>query len=126
MVNCLFNEELGAVIQISDDDVIEILKYFNDELGLAAQVIGAPNKKQSIKIYNESKLILESSRGKFQQDWAETSYKIQSIRDNPKTAKEEFDLILDDSFEGIQPKINFDIPKSIHITKTNPQLAIFR
>ena len=59
----LFNEELGAVIQILDDDVIEILKYFNNELGLAAQVIGAPNKKQSIKIYNESNLILESSRG---------------------------------------------------------------
>ena len=126
MVNFLFNEELGAVIQISDDDVIEILKYFNDELGLAAQVIGAPNNKQCIKIYNESNLILESSRGKLQQDWAETSYKIQSIRDNPKTAKEEFDLILDDSFEGIQPKINFDIPKSVNIKKTKPKIAILR
>ncbi|MDA9600208.1 phosphoribosylformylglycinamidine synthase [Nitrosomonadales bacterium] len=122
----LFNEELGAVIQILDDDVVEILKYFNDELGLAAQVIGAPNNKQSIKIYNESNLILESSRGKLQQDWAETSFKIQSIRDNPKTAKEEFDLILDDSFEGIQPKINFDIPKSVNIKKTKPKIAILR
>ena len=122
----LFNEELGAVIQILDDDVIEILKYFNDELGIAAQVIGAPNNKQSIKIYNESNLILESSRGKLQQNWAETSYKIQSIRDNPKTAKEEFDLILDDSFEGIQPKINFDIPKSVNIKKTKPKIAILR
>ena len=126
MFKFLFNEELGAVIQILDDDVIEILKYFNDELGLAAQVIGAPNNKQSIKIYNESNLILESSRGKLQQDWAETSYKIQSIRDNPKTAKEEFDLILDDSFEGIQPKINFDIPKSVNIKKTKPKIAILR
>ena len=126
MVNFLFNEELGAVIQVLEDDEIEILKYLNDELGLAAQVIGAPNKKQSIKIYNESNLILESSRGKLQQDWAETSYKIQSIRDNPKTAKEEFDLILDDSFEGIQPKINFDIPKSVNIKKTKPKVAILR
>ena len=126
MFKFLFNEELGAVIQILDDNVIEILKYFNDELGLAAQVIGAPNKKQSIKIYNESNLILESSRGKLQQDWAETSYKIQSIRDNPKTAKEEFDLILDNSFVGIQPKINFDIPKSVNIKKTKPKIAILR
>ena len=126
MVNFLFNEELGAVIQVLENDEIEILKYLNDELGLAAQVIGAPNNKHCIKIYNESNLILESSRGKLQQDWAETSYKIQSIRDNPKTAKEEFDLILDDSFEGIQPKINFDIPKSIHIKKTKPKVAILR
>ena len=122
----LFNEELGAVIQVLEDDEIEILKYFNDELGIVAQAIGAPNNKQSIKIYNESDLILESSRGKLQQDWAETSYKIQSIRDNPKTAKEEFDLILDDSFEGIQPKINFDIPKSVNIKKTKPKIAILR
>jgi phosphoribosylformylglycinamidine synthase len=126
MVNFLFNEELGAVIQVLENDEIEILKYLNDELGLAAQVIGAPNNKQCIKIYNESNLILESSRGKLQQDWAETSYKIQSIRDNPKTAKEEFDLILNDSFEGIQPKIHFDIPKSIHIKKTKPKVAILR
>jgi phosphoribosylformylglycinamidine synthase len=126
MVNFLFNEELGAVIQVLKDDEIEILKYLNDELGLAAQAIAAPNNKQSIKIYNDSNLILESSRGKLQQDWAETSYKIQSIRDNPKTAKEEFDLILDDSFEGIQPKINFDIPKSVNIKKTKPKIAILR
>ena len=122
----LFNEELGAVIQILNDDVIEILKYFNNELDLRAQIIGAPNNNQSIKIYNESNLIVESSRGKLQQDWAETSYKIQSIRDNPKTAKEEFDLILDDSYEGIQPKINFDIPKSVNIKKTKPKIAILR
>jgi phosphoribosylformylglycinamidine synthase len=126
MVNFLFNEELGGVIQVLKNDEIEILKYLNDELGLAAQVIGAPNNKQFIKIYNKSNLILESSRGKLQQDWAETSYKIQSIRDNPKTAKEEFDLILDDSFEGIQPKINFDIPKSVNIKKTKPKIAILR
>ena len=49
MVNFLFNEELGAVIQILDDDVIEILKYFNDELDLATQVIGAPNNKPIYK-----------------------------------------------------------------------------
>ena len=126
LFNFLFNEELGAVIQILDDDVIEILKYFNDELCLTAQVIGTPNNNQSIKIYNESNLIVESSRGKLQQDWAETSYKIQSIRDNPKTAKEEFDLILVDSYEGIQPKINFDIPKSVNIKKTKPKIAILR
>jgi phosphoribosylformylglycinamidine synthase len=126
MFKFLFNEELGAVIQILDDDVIEILKYFNDELGITAKVIGAPNSEQSVKIYNDSNLILESSRGKLQQDWAETSYKIQSIRDNPKTAKTEFDLILDDSFEGIQPKINFDIPKSANIKKTKPKIAILR
>ena len=122
----LFNEELGAVIQILNDDVIEILNYFNDELNLTAQVIGAPNKDQSIKIFNKSNLIAESSRGELQQDWAETSYKIQSIRDNPKTAKEEFDLILDDHYEGIQTKINFDIPKSVNIKKLKPKIAILR
>ena len=124
--NFLFSEELGAVIQVLNDDVIEILKYFNDELGLTTQVIGTPNNDQSIKIYNESNLVVESSRGKLQQDWAETSYKIQSIRDNPKTAKEEFDLILKDSYEGIQPKINFDIPKSVNIKKIKPKIAILR
>ena len=74
MVNFLFNEELGAVIQVLENDEIEILKYLNDELGLAACVIGAPNNKQCIKIYNKSNLILESSRGKLQQDWVPAPY----------------------------------------------------
>ena len=122
----LFNEELGAVIQVLNDDVTEVLNYINDKLMLIARVIATPHEDQTINIYTESNLIAESSRGKLQQEWAETSYKIQSIRDNPKTAKEEFDLILDDTYQGIQPKINFDIPKGVNIKKTKPKVAILR
>ena len=49
ILNFYLMKSLGAVIQILDDDVIEILKYFNDELNLAAQVIGAPNNKSIYK-----------------------------------------------------------------------------
>lgn len=125
-IKFLFNEELGAVIQVANNDVAEVLNYFNENLMLLARVVGAPNKDHSINIIKDSKLILTNSRGKLQQAWAETSYRIQSIRDNPKTAKEEFDLILNDQYEGIQSKINFDIPKSVNIKKTKPKIAILR
>jgi len=126
IIKFLFNEELGAVIQIANEDVNETLSYLNENLKLLARVIGDPNKDQSINIFKDSKIILQNTRGQFQQDWAETSFKIQSIRDNPKTAKEEFDLILDDNYKGIQTNIGFEIPKAVNIKKTNPKIAILR
>jgi len=122
----LFTEELGAIIQVSNVDIISIQDYLQKELGLTSKIIGHPTSDHVISIFNGSSLIAKTNRGHLQQCWAETSYKIQSIRDNPRTAKEEFDLILDNNNTGIQPKINFKIPSKINISKTKPKIAILR
>ena len=41
--------------------------------------------------------------------WSELSYKMQSLRDNPVTAREGFEALLDREDPGIQPVINFDM-----------------
>ena len=122
----LFNEELGAVIQVLEKDVNYIQKYLQKELKLSTKIIGKPTNDHVISIYEDSKLKVSDTRGYLQQCWSETSYKIQSIRDNPKSAKEEFSLILDNSNPGINPKINFEIPSKINISKSKPKIAILR
>ncbi len=122
----LFNEELGAVIQVLEKDVISIQKYLQKKLKLSTKIIGKPTNDHVISIYEDSKLKASDTRGYLQQCWSETSYKIQSIRDNPKSAKEEFNLILDNSNPGINPKINFEIPSKINISKLKPKIAILR
>ena len=122
----LFNEELGAVIQVLEKDVNYIQKYLQKELKLSTKIIGKPTNDHVISIYEDSKLKASDTRGYLQQCWSETSYKIQSIRDNPKSAKEEFSLILDNSNPGINPKINFEIPSKINISKSKPKIAILR
>jgi len=126
IIEFLLNEELGAVIQVANKDIEFIQEYLAIKLGLSTKIIGYPTADHKISILNDSSLIYSSTRGKLQQIWAETSFRIQSIRDNPKSAAEEFSLILDDSNPGIKPKIDFEIPSKINISKLRPKIAILR
>ncbi len=126
IIEFLLNEELGAVIQVKDKDIEFVQDYLEKELSLATKIIGKPTIDHKISILNDSSLVYSSTRGKLQQIWAETSFRIQSIRDNPKPAAEEFNLILDNSNPGINPKINFEIPSKINISKLKPKIAILR
>jgi phosphoribosylformylglycinamidine synthase len=126
IVEFLLNEELGAVIQVANKDIEFIQEYLAKKLGLSLVIIGTPAIDHKISIFNNSSLIYSSTRSELQQIWAETSFRIQSIRDNPKSAAAEFSLILDDSNPGINPKVNFEIPSQINVSKSKPKIAILR
>jgi phosphoribosylformylglycinamidine synthase len=115
----LFNEELGAVIQVKQTDVDKVLKAFGEN----ARVIGRPTKKQSI-IINDGSEIYSNTRGQLESWWSETSYRLQKLRDNPATADQEFKAIQDDKDPGLFAKV---ASKSAAKTyKTRPKVAIFR
>lgn len=122
----LFNEELGVVIQVKDNDLKEVLKRIEEELGSCVMQIGKPLTNHVIEFFNQDKIFLSETRAKLQKIWTETSYRIQSIRDNPQTAQEEFNNIDDDDDPGICPVINFDIPSIFNIKKTKAKIAILR
>ena len=93
--------------------------------------IGNPTKAHEISLFFSlggytPDFMGKSTRWELQQAWSETSFKIQSIRDNPKSASQEFDLIFDDSNPGINPKVNFEIPSQINVSKLKPKIAILR
>ena len=122
----LFNEELGVVIQIEDRKLQNIVGSIEAELGQSVYVIGKPTIKQVITIRSDNKITFQDTRANLQSWWSETSYRIQSLRDNPKSSKEEFENILNDNDPGINPQINFDVPQIIHFNKTKPKIAILR
>ena len=122
----LFNEELGAVIQVLDNDLEKVLEEVKKKLGNCITKIGKPVNNQLITIKNNKKIIFSESRSKLQQYWSETSFRIQSLRDNPKNAKEEFNGITDENDPGITPIIKFDIPSPVNIKKTKAKVAILR
>ena len=88
--------------------------------------IGQPISDHTITILNDNKVVLSETRTQLQEYWSQTSYKIQSLRDNPKSAQEEFNKIADNNDPGISPIINFDIPTTLNIKKTKPKIAILR
>ena len=53
------------------------------------------------------------SRVSLQRVWSETSFHIQSIRDNSECAKQEYDCILDADDPGLRVDLSFDLEKNI-------------
>ncbi len=122
----LFNEELGAVIQVKKEHIADVLTRMNSALKDHVFLIGSINSQQTIHIQHENKTVFKDIRTNLQNAWSETSYKMQAMRDNPECALEEFSLISDDLDPGISPQFNFEIPQTFAIKKTKPKIAILR
>ena len=51
---------------------------------------------------------------------------MQSLRDNPETANDEYLFDTDDKRKGLNPKVSFEIPKKLIPSSRKPQIAILR
>ncbi|WP_415900163.1 phosphoribosylformylglycinamidine synthase [Neptuniibacter sp. QD48_11] len=127
----LFAEELGAVIQVKRDSLETVLTELNAAgLGDIAQVLGSTNLDDEIRFHFNEEEIYSESRVQLQRWWAETSYQIQSLRDNSECAQQEFDRILDKQDPGLNTELTFDQNEDVAApfiqTGTRPQMAIVR
>ncbi len=125
----LFTEELGAVIQVRERDVLAVMAVLQSfQLTECARVIGELNQKDELHIECHEQTIYCQSRVQLQRWWAETSYRLQSMRDDPECAQEEYDNILDTADPGLTLKLNFDLKTETPSIKeqSKPRVAILR
>ncbi|WP_158154817.1 phosphoribosylformylglycinamidine synthase [Pseudomonas sp.] len=127
----LFNEELGAVIQVRQDATADILAQFSAAgLGDCVAVIGQPVNNGHVSISFNGDVLFEGDRRLLQRQWAETSYQIQRLRDNAECADQEFDALLEEDNPGLSVKLGFDVNDNIsapYIKKgVRPQVAVLR
>ncbi len=118
----LFNEELGAVIQVNKKDEAAIKKLF----GESAVKIGSPTLEQKVNITDHGNIIYSNKRETLESWWSETSYMIQKLRDNPKTADEEFSLINNTNDNGLFAKTTINLKPGQFTKDPRPKIAIFR
>ena len=123
----LFNEELGIVIQVPSKHIEEVI-HLVSEVGFAKEVfrIASPNKSKLIKLFRGKELAFEWKLEDLLKEWNFVSYKMQSLRDNPETAKQEYLFDTDEDRKGLNPKISFEIPKKITSFSSRPSVAILR
>jgi phosphoribosylformylglycinamidine synthase len=89
--------------------------------------LGDVEVADELTIYNDDELVLRLSRVEMQRAWSETSYRMQSLRDNPDTALEEFDRILDEQDPGLNVEQTFQKPAAvIRGGVVTPRVAILR
>ena len=129
-VSALFNEELGAIVQIRAGDFDAFTRVFEEtgfpprNLRVIANVDEtSPNQRFIVK--SGSYTIFSNTRAELQTVWAETSFKMQSLRDDPSSAQQEFNLIKDDSHHGLFYNLSFK-PEPSRAVTSRPKVAILR
>ncbi|MFT5425896.1 MAG: phosphoribosylformylglycinamidine synthase [Gammaproteobacteria bacterium] len=131
-ISTLFNEELGAVIQIRAGDLEHVYDVFKDTESLNNHIhdIGTLNHDGQIRIIKNNETIFGEELISLHRSWSETTFKMQSLRDNPVSAKQEYDRLLDKDDTGLFVDITFDADEKIHVpfvnTGTKPRMAILR
>jgi len=127
--SALFNEELGAVVQVRRAEVDTVLAQLNSTVNDCAHLIAQVTTANEISIKKGGATFMDS-RINLHRMWSETTYHMQTLRDNPVCAQEEYDRILNDADAGIKPELSFDINDNVAApyinTGVRPNMAILR
>lgn len=130
-IKILFNEELGAVIQIRQQDRDYVDAAFKAaNLIDAVSWIGSPDFDNEFISFFGYGYFLEQNRADLQRAWQETSHAIQRLRDNPACADSEFALIGENDRSALFADVKFDVNEDIAAPFINsgakPKIAILR
>ena len=127
----LFSEELGAVLQIPSaqrEGILGALK--KSGLLRYARPIGHLSHDDHITVTRRGRVLMRDTRVNFQRAWAETSYRLQALRDNPAGAQQEYDAICDTTDPGLHAQLSFDpahdVAAPFVVRGARPKVAILR
>jgi phosphoribosylformylglycinamidine synthase len=127
----LFSEELGAVVQVRDQNLAAVRAAF-DRHGLSGLIrtIGRPVADERIAIRASGALVVDETRTDLRRAWSELNFRMLELRDHPQCAREQFDAALDASDPGLSVKLTFDPAADItapYVSRgVRPRVAILR
>jgi phosphoribosylformylglycinamidine synthase len=129
-LRALFNEELGALIQVRSaqrDAVLGVLRKHG--LSRDSHVVGRVNASRTIDIWRDAKSIFSAPLRELQQAWDEVSWRIARLRDNPTCADAEHAQAGTNADPGLHVHATFDLHHDVaapflHLSR--PKVAILR
>jgi phosphoribosylformylglycinamidine synthase len=127
MITALFNEELGAVLQIRRADRSAVMQVLRDAgLGACTHGIGTTNTADEVRIRRNAKTVFAAPRCDLQRVWSEVSFQIARRRDDPVCAQEEFDALLDAGNPGLSVRPGAASSAPFVAVGARPKIAILR
>ncbi|MBF0158933.1 MAG: phosphoribosylformylglycinamidine synthase [Magnetococcales bacterium] len=122
----LFAEELGAVLQVRRDQAQDIVQLFHDHGAGVATILGVPTQIDRLCMTWQGQELFSADRIGLQRIWSETSWLMQSLRDHPLCARQEYDTILDEDDNGLYARVPFAIDPPFVARRPAPRIAILR
>ena len=127
----LFNEELGAVVQIAAEDraaFADLVAHYG--LIDCAQRIARPSTAPVVRVHDGGHTLAEWRWEALFDAWWSTTHAMQKLRDNPDCADEERVAARDFNAPGLRPKLAFDPAEDVAApyvkTGVRPKVAILR
>ena len=128
-INSLFNEELGAVVQVKTNDVDQVMALLS-KANATVYEVAQLNDSDTVNIQYADTVLFSETRIALQRAWSETSFHVQSLRDNPECAQQEFDSLLNENDKGLHLELSFDVDERVNTPylnlNTKPKMAILR
>nr|WP_041718661.1 phosphoribosylformylglycinamidine synthase [Alkalilimnicola ehrlichii] len=131
VIGALFAEEPGAVLQVRRAELDAVLDRLG-EAGLDAHShnLGTVRDDDRFLFRFHDQAVIDRPRVALQQVWAETSYRMQALRDNPACADEAFQTLSDPDDPGLNPVLRFDPAEDVAApyvaAGARPRVAVLR
>ncbi|KAJ3078792.1 hypothetical protein HK102_004239 [Quaeritorhiza haematococci] len=117
VLRILCNEELGAVLEVASKDVSHVLNTFtqtgfpSEHIHTLGDVHGQPRTStppttadspaNKVTIKYKGEVVMEDSWPRLYELWAETSHRMQKLRDNPAAADNEFQGVVKEGWSDL-------------------------
>ncbi|MEO5845077.1 MAG: phosphoribosylformylglycinamidine synthase, partial [Caldimonas sp.] len=131
-LRALFNEELGAIVQVPTarrDEALRILRGAG--LGKVSHVVGKTNTRSIVEVWRDAKAVFSAPLRELHQAWDEVSWRISRLRDNPGCADAEHEAAGRVDDEGLHvhragPAFDAARPAAPAIVGSAPKVAVLR
>lgn len=109
----LFNEELGAVLQVNRQDRSAFLAHVAAAgLGNITHFIGAPVESNRVTIAYKNQMMSDRERTDCHRKYSATTWQMQRTRDHPECADMEYRRILERCDPGLHCNLSFDLTQA--------------
>ncbi|MBU0620673.1 MAG: phosphoribosylformylglycinamidine synthase [Gammaproteobacteria bacterium] len=123
----LFNEELGALVQVRRDDLAELFVLCEEAGCSNVHEVARLNTTGNINITRGKTQLFSDNAIALRRIWSETTYQMQRLRDNPTCAQQEFDRTLDAKDPGLHVQLTYDLNENPLSTQHSaPSTLLFR
>jgi phosphoribosylformylglycinamidine synthase len=123
----LFNEELGAVVQVPAAEHERVARLLA-ERRLPHHAIARVAKHDDVVVRRGGTELYRAPRVELRRKWSELTYRMQALRDDPACAREAFEAVLDSSDPGLHAKLTFPLPteRRAGARAGRPKVAVLR
>jgi phosphoribosylformylglycinamidine synthase len=127
LLAALFNEELGAVIQVRREDRSAVMQRLREAgLGRCSHVIGTLNVYDEVRVWRNARQVFGMARTELQRAWSEVSHQVARLRDDAACADEEFAALLDATDPGLSFALSFEPAAPMIHAGARPRMAVLR